>query len=83
MTVDDPFDGPLNVATGKPTSVLELATACCIARDTRLWPEITGIHRPSDVRHRTASPARAIAALGFRSELGLAEGIAEFVRSPS
>lgn len=76
------YDGALNVSTGRPCTLLELATALCVARDSRLWPEVVGAFRPNDVRHLTANPARAAAALGFRAEVGLPDGVAQFARLP-
>jgi len=81
LTAPQPFDGPLNVATGRPCTLLELATALCVARDSRLWPEVVGAYREHDVRHITASPARAAEAIGFRAEVSLAEGVLDFVRT--
>jgi dTDP-L-rhamnose 4-epimerase len=41
-------------------------------------PRVTGRYRLGDVRHVTASPARAEAALGFRAAVGLEEGLTAF-----
>lgn len=76
------YDGALNVATGRPCTLLELATALCVARDSRLWPEVVGAYRPTDIRHLTADPSRAAAALGFRAEIPLADGLGQFARLP-
>ena len=81
LTVEEPHDGALNVATGRPCTLLELATALCVARDSMLWPEVVGTYRPSDVRHIVANPERAANVLGFRAEIGLGEGLADFVRA--
>jgi dTDP-L-rhamnose 4-epimerase len=65
LTADEPYDGALNVASGVPTTVLELAAAACAGTD--LEPEVVGGGRPGDVRHVVASPERAAAVLGFRA----------------
>jgi dTDP-L-rhamnose 4-epimerase len=65
LTADEPFDGPLNVASGTPRTVLDLARAVC--EGTSLEPEVVGGARLGDVRHVVASPARAAAVLGFRA----------------
>jgi len=47
-----------------------------------LTPVVTGRWRLGDVRHIVASPAKAASGLGFRAEVGFAEGMAEFARAP-
>ena len=66
LLADDPYDGALNVASGTPRSVLDLAWATCEGTD--LVPEVSGVVRPGDVRHVVASPARATERLGFVAE---------------
>jgi dTDP-L-rhamnose 4-epimerase len=63
LTIPDPVVGPLNVASGTPRTVLDLARALCAG--TGLAPEVVGGGRLGDVRHVVASPARAAGALGF------------------
>lgn len=63
LTADVAVDGPLNVASGRPRTVLELAEAACEGTD--LVPEVVGGARLGDVRHIVASPASAEARLGF------------------
>ncbi|HZA00073.1 MAG TPA: NAD-dependent epimerase/dehydratase family protein [Acidimicrobiales bacterium] len=65
LTVDDPVAGPLNVASGRPRTVLDLARAACAG--TGLEPAVVGGGRLGDVRHIVASPARAAERLGFRA----------------
>ena len=65
LTVDEPVDGPLNVASGRPRTVLDLAWAVC--EGTGIEPKVVGGARLGDVRHVVASPERAAAALGFRA----------------
>ncbi|MGH2477537.1 MAG: NAD-dependent epimerase/dehydratase family protein [Candidatus Limnocylindrales bacterium] len=65
LTADAPVVGALNVASGVPRTVLDLARASC-AR-TGLAPIVVGGGRLGDVRHIVASPARAAATLGFRA----------------
>jgi dTDP-L-rhamnose 4-epimerase len=77
LTAPDPYDGPLNVASGTPRTVLDLARAVCDG--TGLDPIVVGGGRVGDVRHVVASPARARARLGFeacepfRPDVGRAE----------
>ena len=65
LEADDPYDGPLNVASGTPRRILDVAHA--IAARSGLDPEVVGGCRAGDVRHVVASPERAAAALGFRA----------------
>ncbi|MGH9275834.1 MAG: NAD-dependent epimerase/dehydratase family protein [Acidimicrobiales bacterium] len=63
LTRDEPYDGPLNVASGTPRTVLDLAAAACAG--SGLDPEVVGGGRLGDVRHVVASPRRAVDVLGF------------------
>jgi dTDP-L-rhamnose 4-epimerase len=63
LTAAEPVDGPLNVASGTPRTVLDLAEAVCAGTD--LVPEVVGGGRLGDVRHVVASPQRAADLLGF------------------
>ncbi len=77
--------GAFNVATGEPHTVLEMAEALVDAIDddgTAPGPVVVGGFRPGDVRHVTASPQRAAAALGFRSRMSFAEGMTQFAYDP-
>jgi dTDP-L-rhamnose 4-epimerase len=66
-----------NIASGRPATVGEMATALAAAAGGP-EPEVTGEFRLGDVRHVVASPARATAELGFTARVGLAAGLAEF-----
>ena len=55
----------VNVCSGRPISILEVATALCDARDGSVSPVITGQYRSGDVRHIVADPARAADGAGF------------------
>lgn len=65
LTVDDPVIGPLNVASGTPRTVLELAQVACTGTD--LAPQVVGGGRLGDVRHVVANADRAATRLGFRA----------------
>jgi dTDP-L-rhamnose 4-epimerase len=77
LTAPEPVPGAINVASGHPHTVAELAAALAVAVDGPA-PEIVGGWRAGDVRHVFASPALAAARLGFRARVGFAEGMAEF-----
>jgi len=67
---------PLNVCSGRAVTILEVAQSLCRAVGGPT-PVVTGQWRPGDVRHVVADPSRATEVLGFRSEVGLDEGLAE------
>lgn len=66
LTSDVSVEGPLNIASGAPRTVLEVAEAVCAGRD--ITPQVVGGARLGDVRHIVASPQRAQALLGFTAE---------------
>ena len=80
LTASKPVADALNVASGHPRTVGELAAALAAAMDGPA-PEIAGGWRAGDVRHVVASPALAAARLGFRARVGFAEGMAELARA--
>ncbi|OBK14266.1 NAD-dependent epimerase/dehydratase family protein [Mycobacterium asiaticum] len=71
-----------NVCSGRPISILEVATALCAARDPALSPAVTGRYRSGDVRHIVADPSRAADVLGFRASVAPADGLREFAFAP-
>lgn len=73
--------GPLNIASGEPHTVLDLAEALADALDGPR-PVVTGTWRTGDVRHVTASPARAEALLGHRTTIPFADGMRVFAHAP-
>ena len=72
----------VNVCSGRPISILEVATAICAARNEAVSPVITGQYRSGDVRHIVADPARAAEELGFRAAIDPREGLREFAFAP-
>lgn len=72
----------VNVCSGQPISILEVAVALCDARGGSLSPMITGQYRSGDVRHIVADPSRAAAALGFRASVQPGDGLREFAFAP-
>ncbi|BDB41706.1 UDP-glucose 4-epimerase [Mycobacterium kiyosense] len=72
----------VNVCSGRPISILEVATALCDAREATLTPEVTGQYRSGDVRHIVADPARAAEVLGFRAVVDPRVGLREFAFAP-
>jgi dTDP-L-rhamnose 4-epimerase len=72
----------VNVCSGQPISILEVATALCNACDGSVNPVITGQYRSGDVRHIVADPTRAGEVLGFRAAIDPREGLREFAFAP-
>jgi dTDP-L-rhamnose 4-epimerase len=70
-----------NVCSGRPISIMEMATELCETRGDVL-PLVTGQYRSGDVRHIVADPARAAAALGFRAAVDPRDGLREFAYAP-
>jgi dTDP-L-rhamnose 4-epimerase len=68
---------PYNVASGRPSTVGEMALALSRASDGPT-PVVTGEYRVGDVRHVVASPERARQGLGFTAEVTLPDGMADF-----
>ena len=68
----------VNVCSGRPISILEVAAALSDARDGAPSPVITGQYRSGDVRHIVADPARAAEVLGFRAAVDPREGLRQF-----
>jgi dTDP-L-rhamnose 4-epimerase len=70
-----------NVCSGRPISIIEVATQLCDARGDAP-PVVTGQYRSGDVRHIVADPARAAELLGFRAAVDPADGLREFAFAP-
>lgn len=82
LTAEQPVTGAFNVATGHPSSVLDMAEALSDAFGAEHKPQVTGQFRLGDVRHVFASADLAADALGFRAEISFVEGMAEFAQAP-
>jgi len=80
LTAPEPVPGPLNVASGTPRTVLDMARALAVACDAppEAAPVVTGEWRAGDVRHVVASPRRSAEALGFTAGEDFAAGMREF-----
>jgi dTDP-L-rhamnose 4-epimerase len=69
-----------NTGSGDPHTVGEMATALSDAYGGP-GPVVTGEYRLGDVRHITADSSRLRAELGWRPQVGFAEGMREFARA--
>jgi dTDP-L-rhamnose 4-epimerase len=71
---------PLNVCSGEPHTIGDLATALAAASGGPA-PVVVGGSRPGDVRHIVADPTNAQQRLGFRATVGFAAGVRAFARA--
>jgi len=69
----------LNVGSGEPISVREVAAALASALGTEIEPEVTGKYRAGDIRHCFADISRARQALGYEPKVKFANGVTELV----
>lgn len=75
-------DGALNVASGAPIRLLEMAELLAEADGRCLRPEVTGEYRIGDVRHVVGDTTGAREALGFTAAVGPNEGMVGFAFDP-
>ncbi|KUH89035.1 NAD-dependent epimerase/dehydratase family protein [Mycobacterium sp. IS-1556] len=73
--------GAFNVCSGRPISILEVATELCETRGDAP-PVVTGQYRSGDVRHIVADPAKAARLLGFHAAVDPRDGLREFAFAP-
>jgi dTDP-L-rhamnose 4-epimerase len=70
----------LNVGSGEPISIREIAAVLARELGSQLPAEITGKYRAGDIRHCFADIGNAARVLGYRPQVRFAEGIGELVR---
>jgi dTDP-L-rhamnose 4-epimerase len=70
----------INVGTGTPTSVLEVAETLARGLELEIEPEVVGEYRAGDIRHCYADPRKADELLGFRTEIAFEEGTRDLLR---
>jgi dTDP-L-rhamnose 4-epimerase len=70
---------PINLGTGRPTTVSEVAEAISSRMGVEIEPVRNEQYRAGDIRHCFADPARARQLLGFEAKVGFAAGMAELV----
>ena len=72
----------VNVCSGQPISIWEVADALCDARGSASPPRVTGQYRSGDVRHIVADPSRAAEVLDFRAAIDPRDGLRQFAFAP-
>ena len=78
----EPYDGALNVASGTPVTLAEMAQVLAGADGRGIEPIVTGQFRIGDVRHVMGDTAQAESAIGFRASVAPADGLMAFVSDP-
>lgn len=81
--IEQPMPGfvPLNISSGRPITIGEVATALATARGGPT-PVVTGRYRAGDVRHIVADPDQARRAVGFVARVDPIEGLTRFAFAP-
>jgi dTDP-L-rhamnose 4-epimerase len=69
----------INVGTGRPTSILEVARVLLKLHGKELPLQVEDAYRSGDVRHCVADIRRARELLGYEPEVQFQEGLVEFV----
>lgn len=70
----------LNVGSGEPVSIREVAATLARALESGTAPEFTGKYRSGDIRHCFADISAAKKLLAYAPRVSLAQGVDEFVR---
>ena len=84
LLAPDPITGPLNICSGTPRSVLDVALGLRAAHgDDAPDVEVTGDYRLGDVRHVFAAPDQAAERLGFMAREDFVAGMAELASGPA
>jgi dTDP-L-rhamnose 4-epimerase len=79
LTSDHAAGRVINVGTGVPTSVLQIAGAIADGLGKRFEPEILGQYRAGDIRHCYADTKLAEELLGFRAQIPFARGMQDLL----
>jgi len=69
----------INIGSGEPVTINQVANELAGALGTRTFAEITGKYRAGDIRHCFADISAATQLLGYRPQVGLKQGIEELV----
>jgi len=77
-----PHFAAYNVCSGRPVSILDVATAVAEGTGRDVAPRVTGGFRPGDVRHVVASPDLAARELGFTAAVHPTDGLCAFATAP-
>jgi dTDP-L-rhamnose 4-epimerase len=70
----------LNIGSGEPITIMQVAAELAKALGTDMAPQITGKYRAGDIRHCFADISAAEKVLGYRPRIKFGEGIQELVQ---
>jgi dTDP-L-rhamnose 4-epimerase len=79
LTQSDADGRALNVGTGRPTSIVEVAQVIAHGLGKEIEPEIINEYRAGDIRHCYADTQLANELLGFRAEIPFEAGMQELL----
>ena len=80
LTRDGADGRTVNVGTGVPTSVVEVARTIARGLGKEIEPEVVGKYRAGDIRHCYADPGLAEELLGFRAEIPFEAGMQDLLQ---
>jgi dTDP-L-rhamnose 4-epimerase len=69
----------VNVGTGTPTSIKQIAELLAHGLGKKVAPEFVGKYREGDIRHCVADISRARSLLGYEPKVTLEQGIPELL----
>jgi dTDP-L-rhamnose 4-epimerase len=72
---EDAVGQAVNLGTGRPSTVLDVAAALAAGLGVDLEPELTGRYRAGDIRHCYGDTTRARSLLGFEAGTSLEDGM--------
>jgi dTDP-L-rhamnose 4-epimerase len=79
LDAEDAIGQAINLGTGRPTTVDDLATALAAGLGIDVEPERTGRYRAGDIRHCYADAGRAERLLRFRAAVSLEDGMRDLI----
>jgi dTDP-L-rhamnose 4-epimerase len=69
----------LNIGTGEPRTVLDVANVLASTMDKDIAPEILGNFRTGDIRHCFADTTAAIETIGFKATTTFEDGVSSLI----
>src|SRR5262245_7216970 len=76
---EDAVGHAVNLGTGRPVTVREVADLLAAGLDVDIAPEFPATYRMGDIRHCFADPTRAEELLGFEAKVRLEDGMGELL----
>jgi dTDP-L-rhamnose 4-epimerase len=79
LTEDGADGSTVNLGTGRPTSIVEVARTIAVGLGKDIEPKIVEQYRAGDIRHCYADTRLAEDLLGFRAEIAFADGMRDLL----